>query len=70
MVNFKWIASYEFKKITIFKHQLRKKREEFYQGSLKRRIQSEIESYNNLEDEYKEDSIQVQDILMQNTISI
>tara|TARA_B100001109_G_C18762075_1_gene426543 strand:+ start:245 stop:430 length:186 start_codon:yes stop_codon:yes gene_type:complete len=36
----------------------------------KRRIQAEIESYKNSEDEDKRDSIKVQDILMLDMISI
>ena len=48
----------------------KEKREmDFIKGVYKRRVQSEIESYTP-EDEYKEDTIQVQDILMLNRISI
>ena len=36
----------------------------------KRRVQAEIESYKDLNDEDKRDTIQVQDILMLNMISI
>ena len=48
----------------------KEKREmDFIKGVYKRRVQSEIESYIP-EDEYKEDTIQVQDILMLNRFSI
>ena len=36
----------------------------------KKKIQTEIESYKDLEDEDKRDTIQVQDVLMLDTISI
>ena len=36
----------------------------------KKKIQTEIESYKDLEDEDKRDTIQVQDVLMVDTISI
>ena len=36
----------------------------------KRRVQAEIESYKDLNDEDKRDTIQVQDVLMLNMISI
>ena len=37
---------------------------DFIKGVYKRRIQSEIESYNDQEDEYYKDTIQVQDVLL------
>ena len=42
----------------------------YIKGVYKRRIQSEIESYQNSEDEDKRDTIQAQDILMLDKISI
>ena len=36
----------------------------------KKRVQAEIDSYKDSEDEYKKDTIQVQDILMLDRISI
>ena len=51
---------------------LNKERKEidYIKGVYKRKIQAEIESYKDLEDEEKKDTIQVQDILMLNRISI
>ena len=47
------------------------KREFYYiKGIYKRRVQAEIESYKDLDDEDKKDIIQVQDTLMLNMISI
>ena len=59
-----------FKKSPFSSISKEKREKNFIKGVYKRRIQSEIESYNNFEDEYKGDTIQVQDILMLNTISI
>ena len=42
----------------------------YIKGVYKRRIQSEIESYKDNEDEDKKDTIQAQDILMLDSISI
>ena len=42
----------------------------YIKGVYKRRIQAEIESYQNSEDEDKRDTIQAQDILMLDSISI
>ena len=42
----------------------------FIKGVYKRRVQSEIESYKDSEDENKEDTIQVQDVLMLDRIAI
>ena len=42
----------------------------YIKGVYKRRIQAEIESYRNSEDEDKRDTIQAQDILMLDRISI
>ena len=51
---------------------LNKERKEidYIKGVYKRKIQAEIESYKDPEDEEKKDTIQVQDILMLNRISI
>ena len=43
---------------------------EYIKGVYKRRVQAEIESYRDSEDENKRDKIQVQDILMLNKTSI
>ena len=43
---------------------------EYIKGVYKKKIQSEIESYKDTEDEDKRDTIQVQDILMLDRISI
>tara|TARA_B100001029_G_scaffold78778_1_gene64538 strand:+ start:358 stop:576 length:219 start_codon:yes stop_codon:yes gene_type:complete len=43
---------------------------EYIKGVYKRRIQSEIDSYKDTEDEDKRDSIQAQDLLMLDKISI
>tara|TARA_B100000886_G_C20307662_1_gene442458 strand:+ start:65 stop:250 length:186 start_codon:yes stop_codon:yes gene_type:complete len=43
---------------------------DFIKGVYKRRVQSEIESYDDYEDEYKEDTIKAQDILMLDRFSI
>tara|TARA_B100001027_G_scaffold164943_1_gene117111 strand:+ start:106 stop:291 length:186 start_codon:yes stop_codon:yes gene_type:complete len=49
----------------------KEKREiEYIKGVYKRKIQAEIESYKDLEDEEKKDTIQVQDVLMLDRISI
>ena len=42
----------------------------FIKGVYKRRIQAEIESYKDTEDEDKRDKIQAQDILMLDRISV
>jgi len=47
-----------------------KRKMDFIKGVYKRRVQSEIESYNAPEYEKKEDTIKVQDILMLDRISI
>ena len=51
---------------------LDKKRREidFIKGVYKKKIQAEIESYKDLEDEDKRDTIQTQDVLMLDKISI
>ena len=43
---------------------------EYVKGVYKRKIQAEIESYKDLEDEDKRDTIQAQDVLMLDRISI
>tara|TARA_Y100000991_G_C21780404_1_gene266939 strand:- start:291 stop:476 length:186 start_codon:yes stop_codon:yes gene_type:complete len=43
---------------------------DYIKGVYKRRVQAEIESYRDSEDENKRDKIQVQDILMLDKISI
>jgi len=49
----------------------KEKREiEFIKGVYKKRVQSEIEAYKDSEDEYKRDTIQAQNILMLDRISI
>ena len=42
----------------------------FIKGFYKRRVQSEIESYKDPEDEYNRDTIQAQDVLLIDRISI
>ena len=51
---------------------LNKERSEmdYIKGVYKRRVQSEIEAYKDSEDEYKRDTIQAQNILMLDRISI
>ena len=51
---------------------LNKERREidFIKGVYKRKIQAEIESYKDPEDEYKGDTIKVQDVLMLDSYSI
>ena len=51
---------------------LNKKRKEidYIKGIYKRKIQSEIESYKDPEDENKRDTVQAQDVLMLDRISI
>ena len=49
----------------------KEKREiDFIKGVYKKRVQSEIEAYKDSEDEYKRDTIQAQNILMLDRISI
>ena len=49
----------------------KEKREiDYIKGVYKRKIQDEIESYKDLEDEEKRDTIQAQDVLMLDSISI
>ena len=43
---------------------------EYIKGVYKRRVQSEIDSYKDSEDEDKRDTIQAQDVLMIESISI
>ena len=43
---------------------------DYIKGVYKRRVQSEIDSYKDTEDEDKRDTIQTQDILMLDMISI
>ena len=43
---------------------------DYIKGVYKRKIQAEIESYKDPEDEYKKDTIQVQDVLMLDKVSI
>ena len=43
---------------------------DYIKGVYKKKIQSEIESYKDLEDENNSDTIQVQDVLMVDRISI
>ena len=47
-----------------------KKEIEYIKGVYKKKIQSEIDSYKDSEDEDKRDTIQVQDVLMVDRISI
>ena len=47
-----------------------KREMDYIKGIYKKKIQSEIESYKDLEDEDKRDTIQAQDVLMLNRISI
>ena len=47
-----------------------KREMEYIKGVYKKKIQSEIESYKDTEDEDKRDTIKVQDILMIDKISI
>ena len=47
-----------------------KREMDYIKGVYKKKIQSEIESYKDTEDEDKRDTIQVQDVLMLDTISI
>ena len=47
-----------------------KREMEYIKGVYKRKIQAEIESYKDPEDEYKRDTIQAQDVLMLDRISI
>ena len=47
-----------------------KREMDYIKGVYKKKIQSEIESYKDTEDEDKRDTIQVQDILMLHRISI
>ena len=43
---------------------------DYIKGVYKKKIQAEIESYKDSEDEFKRDTIQAQDVLMLNRISI
>ena len=43
---------------------------DYLKGVYKRRVQAEIESYKDFEDEDKRDTIQVQDVLMLDMVSI
>ena len=43
---------------------------DYIKGTYKKKIQAEIESYKDSEDEDKRDTIQAQDVLMLNRISI
>ncbi len=43
---------------------------DYIKGIYKKKIQSEIDSYKDSEDEYKKDTIKAQDVLMLNKISI
>ena len=47
-----------------------KREMDYIKGVYKRKIQAEIEAYKNPEDEDKRDTIQVQDVLMLDRISI
>ena len=47
-----------------------KREMDYVKGIYKKKIQSEIESYKDLEDEDRRDKIEVQDVLMLNRISI
>ena len=47
-----------------------RKEMEYIKGVYKRRVQSEIDSYKDFEDEEKRDTIQAQDILMLDSLSI
>ena len=47
-----------------------RKEMEYIKGVYKRRVQSEIDSYKDSEDEEKRDTIQSQDILMLDNLSI
>ena len=47
-----------------------KRKMDYIKGVYKRKIQAEIESYKDPEDEDKRDTIQIQDVLMLDKISI
>ena len=60
----------KFKKSPFSIFDKEKREMDYIKGVYKKKIQSEIESYKDSEDEDKRDSIQVQDILMLDRISI
>jgi len=62
--------SYELKKITILNLNKERREIDYIKGVYKRKIQAEIESYKDPEDEDKRDTIQAQDVLMLDRISI
>ena len=49
---------------------IERRKMDFIKGVYKRRVQSEIESYKDFEDEYKIDTIQSKDVLMLDRILI
>ena len=63
------LICYEFKKIKILIFDKERREIDFIKGVYKKKIQSEIESYKDSEDENKRDTIQVQDVLMLDRIS-
>ena len=59
-----------FKKLPFSILNKEKRKMDFIKGVYKRRVQAEIESYKDCVDEDKRDTIQVQDVLMIDKISI
>ena len=59
-----------FKKSSFSIFNKEKREIDFIKGVYKRRVQSEIESFKDSEDEYKRDTIQAQDVLFIDRISI
>ena len=74
--NWSWLdfiylgESYELKKSPFSILDKDKREMDYIKGVYKRKIQAEIESYKDPEDEDKRDTIQAQDILMLDRISI
>ena len=58
------------KKLPFFILHKNKREMDYIKGVYKRKIQAEIESYKDTEDEDKRDTIQAQDVLMLDRISI
>ena len=68
--SYLWGDSYELKRSAFLILNKERREIDYIKGVYKRKIQAEIESYKDSEDEDKRDTVQVQDVLMLDRISI
>ena len=70
LLSLRGLIDMNFKKSRFSIFDKERREMEYIKGVYKKKIQSEIESYKDTEDEDKRDTIEVQDVLMLDIISI